>query len=104
MPGETLLSGSNPFPESMPQLEATVEAWVKKMKVFGMAVMTAMADGLGLGKKESEDLKQTMADTFWCMRLIGKSIRIDISNPQVIHRCRRMPKGSAAGCTRITVA
>lgn len=85
MKHETLLTGRNPFPPSMPQIETMVDAWVAKMKVLGMAVMTAMADGLGMDQKESEALKSTMAESFWCMRLIGKSNRSDRTYLQAIH-------------------
>ncbi len=68
-----LLEGKNPYPSIPSDFGSTIENWTEKMKVLGMAVMEAMADGLGLETEEKKDLLKTMTDSFWCMRVIGMS-------------------------------
>jgi isopenicillin N synthase-like dioxygenase len=70
-PRPRLLEGKNPFPCYPADFESVIESWTSKMKVLGIAVMTAMAHGLGLDPKEGGELLKTMEDFFWCMRLIG---------------------------------
>ena len=57
----------------MPHMKPRMEQWVDKMKILGLAVMEAMADGLGCTPAEKEDWRGMIDDSFWVMRMIGES-------------------------------
>jgi len=65
------LSGTNQWPTSPPDFKPTISDWMDKMKLLGMAVMRAMADGLGMDQDEWEAFKPLFEDSFWVMRVIG---------------------------------
>ncbi|KAL7419865.1 hypothetical protein Q5752_005781 [Cryptotrichosporon argae] len=65
------LEGDNQWPAHPPDLRPKLEAWVNKMKTLGMAVMRAMADGLGMSASEWDELRGMVDDSFWVMRAIG---------------------------------
>lgn len=72
-PGLRPLEGENQWPTQMPHMKPRMEQWVDKMKILGLAVMEAMADGLGCTPAEKEDWRGMIDDSFWVMRMIGKS-------------------------------
>ncbi|KAI0304419.1 Clavaminate synthase-like protein [Multifurca ochricompacta] len=65
-----LLWGENQWP-SIPGFREKYEVWINKMKALGLAVMHAMATGLGVTDTEWEDLKAKVDDSFWVMRILG---------------------------------
>ncbi|KAI0034630.1 Clavaminate synthase-like protein [Vararia minispora EC-137] len=64
------LWGENQWPD-VPNFRVKYEAWIAKMKRLGMAVMEAMATGLGMTSDEWEILRAQVDDSFWVMRIIG---------------------------------
>ena len=68
------LEGCNQWPSQPGRFRSTMESWISKMKILGMCVMRALADGLGMTETEWEDLRGMMDDSFWVMRVIGWSI------------------------------
>ncbi|KAJ9104390.1 hypothetical protein QFC20_004526 [Naganishia adeliensis] len=65
------LGGENQWPERPVAFRAQMEDWIEKMKALGMAVMEAMADGLGMNAAEWEELRSMVEDSFWVTRVIG---------------------------------
>ncbi|KZV70198.1 Clavaminate synthase-like protein [Peniophora sp. CONT] len=68
---ERPLWGENQWPDWIPGFREKYEAWIAKMKRLGMAVMEAMAVGLGMSREEYESLRDQTDDSFWVMRIIG---------------------------------
>lgn len=68
-----LLYGPNNWPTNPISFRPTMEEWVEKMKIIGMALLEATAMGLGLDMKgeEWEGLKRSAEKSFWVMRCIG---------------------------------
>ncbi|KAG7443057.1 Clavaminate synthase-like protein [Guyanagaster necrorhizus] len=64
------LWGENQWP-TVPTFREKYERWVNKMKILGVIVMRAMADGLSMTSEEREDLSCQVDDSFWVMRAIG---------------------------------
>lgn len=107
--GLRLLEGANPYPTHPADFESVIESWTGKMRVLGMAVMTAMTDGLSLEGKERDDLLKTMEDSFWIMRLLGKCGHwytpcLAMVDSQDTRRWLPMRRGSVAALTRIMAA
>ncbi|KAJ9094443.1 hypothetical protein QFC21_005982 [Naganishia friedmannii] len=65
------LGHANQWPKKPTDFRPEMEEWIAKMKVLGMIVMKAMADGLGMEDDEWEELSRMVQDTFWVMRVIG---------------------------------
>ncbi|ODO11572.1 hypothetical protein I350_00353 [Cryptococcus amylolentus CBS 6273] len=65
------LEGPNQWPTNPPSFKPRMEEWINKMKVLGLAVMHAMADGLDMDEAEWKELKGCVDDSFWVMRVIG---------------------------------
>lgn len=63
------LHGLNLWPEHPAEFRPTMEAWVDKMQVIGLALMEATAMGLGmdLAGDEWATLKESVRDSFWCV-------------------------------------
>ncbi|KAM0754922.1 Clavaminate synthase-like protein [Meredithblackwellia eburnea MCA 4105] len=70
---QKLLHGPNLWPSQPTSFRPTMEQWVEKMKVIGMALMEATAIGLGmdLGGEEWKKLRGSVEDSFWVMRSIA---------------------------------
>ncbi|TFK40646.1 Clavaminate synthase-like protein [Crucibulum laeve] len=64
------LWGENQWP-TVPGFEEKFKRWVEKMKILGLIVMEAMADGLRMTPDEWKDLRSQVDDSFWVMRVIG---------------------------------
>ncbi|KAJ3486664.1 hypothetical protein NLI96_g4073 [Meripilus lineatus] len=64
------LWGENQWP-SIPEFREKYDIWIDKMKALGMIVMEAMSMGLGMTQNEWLDLKASVNDSFWVMRIIG---------------------------------
>ncbi|KAJ9119590.1 hypothetical protein QFC22_003299 [Naganishia vaughanmartiniae] len=61
----------NQWPKKPAQFRPEMEEWIERMRVLGMVVMKAMADGLGMNHEEWKVLSGMVQDTFWVMRIIG---------------------------------
>ncbi|ORY87439.1 hypothetical protein BCR35DRAFT_289504 [Leucosporidium creatinivorum] len=68
-----LLHGPNQWPSSPPTFRSTMETWIEKMQVIGLALMEATAMGLGMDMEGEEwaELKGLVKESFWVMRCIG---------------------------------
>ncbi|KAF9013417.1 hypothetical protein BDQ17DRAFT_1231904 [Cyathus striatus] len=64
------LWGENQWPE-IPEFKEKYNIWIEKMKMLGMIVMEAMANGLGMTREEWQELRGQVDDSFWVMRIIG---------------------------------
>ncbi|KAG6910675.1 hypothetical protein DXG01_008719 [Tephrocybe rancida] len=65
------LWGENQWPTLPRDFKALYEEWIEKMKVLGLIVMEAMAQGLGMTAEEWQGLRAQVDDSFWVMRAIG---------------------------------
>ncbi|WVQ77994.1 hypothetical protein IAT38_000075 [Cryptococcus sp. DSM 104549] len=65
------LAGPNQWPAQPAVFKPKMEKWIEKMQVLGMAVMHGMADGLGMDEGEWAELRGTVDNSFWVMRVIG---------------------------------
>lgn len=70
-PHSSLLHGQNQWPLQPPSFRPTMESWIAKMHVIGLALIEATAQGLGLTADEWAHLRGLVADSFWVMRCIG---------------------------------
>lgn len=91
------LWGENQWPSdsAVPGFKEKYAQWVEKMKGLGMIVMEAyaylfalsasgmiltynnrMSVGLGMTRKEWEELKRNVDDSFWVMRIIGDDFHV----------------------------
>jgi isopenicillin N synthase-like dioxygenase len=62
-----------------------LERWIEKMKILGMAVMRAFADGLEMSDEEWQELRGLIDNSFWVMRVIGKSLHNPLSDKGTHH-------------------
>ncbi|KAL4081059.1 hypothetical protein J3A83DRAFT_4204408 [Scleroderma citrinum] len=65
------LWGENQWPSVPGAFQQKYEQWIERMKILGMAVMEAMAGGLGLNEDEWKELRAQVDDSFWVLRIIG---------------------------------
>lgn len=66
-----LLRGPNQWPSQPASFRPTLEAWIEKMQIIGLALMRATALGLGLTRQETDHLLDQVRSSFWVMRCIG---------------------------------
>ncbi|SGY13651.1 BQ5605_C010g05931 [Microbotryum silenes-dioicae] len=68
-----LLHGHNPWPVEPANFRPTLERWIEKCQIIGMALMQATAFGLGmaLDSDEWKHLRASVDESFWVMRCIG---------------------------------
>ncbi|GHJ86820.1 hypothetical protein NliqN6_3222 [Naganishia liquefaciens] len=65
------LGGKNQWPNRPAGFQEEMQKWIEKMKVLGLIVMKAMADGLGMTESEWQELQGMVEDSFWVTRVIG---------------------------------
>jgi len=65
------LQGENQWPYEVPEFREKYQAWIDKMQELGLIMMEAMAMGLQMTKKETDDLLDKVRHSFWVMRIIG---------------------------------
>ena len=68
-----LLSGPNLWPDYPASFKTVMETWTEKMQTLGMAVIDAMSDGLGCTESERAQLFSMLNQSFWALRVIGRS-------------------------------
>lgn len=71
---ETILGGENLWPKHPEGWQGEVDMWVTEMCVVGMALMKAMADGLGMTADEWAGFERLIDDPFWIVRFIGELV------------------------------
>lgn len=117
------LEGENLWPSRPTDFRSTVEVWIEKMKVLGMAIMKCMAAGFGMNEEEWAQLRSRLSDSFWVMRVIGGFSGIVAppmntrafstiswvgrkieSSPQGTHHSQRAQKGLAVVATKTMAA